>query len=190
MSEAAGGSPHITARPIVEARSLDALTPTVDSTRRRLLRAIRIQRQSRGALYGGIGAGVCWPSQRAHGKYGTASLSPQAKGRLGETLSYAKSVALATAACQNSNRNAGFGGRKTITDQALKNDRLLEAKFGPWARHISRMDRGALRHLGHKYLIDHYLPKDVGDIFSAGSSILIGSSARPRSTERSARKRP
>lgn len=130
-----------------------------------------------GTRDGGVGAGVAGRAAGALGKYGSSLLSPKLKGGLGEGLSYVKSVVREGRLPQLQVKKI-YNGRKTIADQALLNDRLLEAKFGRWAR-LSKGQREALRVLGPKYLIDHYLPQDIGRIGAVGAGTLVGQAAEP-----------
>lgn len=126
----------------------------------------------RGATYGAGGAGLTSILPDAVGKYGSAALPSRLKGQLGEGLSYAKTVAR-DGRLPKTQEKRTFGGLTTIADQVLP-DGLLEAKFGVWAK-LSKAQRAAFRALGPKYIIDHYLPKDIGRTLSFPTGIHTGS---------------
>ncbi len=120
------------------------------------------------ATHGALAGFVAGRAVGGLGTYGSSALSPKLKGRLGEGLSYVKSVARDGRAPKTQVERE-FGGRKTIADQELL-DGLLEAKFGRWAK-LSAGQNAALRALGHKYIIDHFLPRDVGRIAGVGAAV-------------------
>ena len=120
------------------------------------------------ATHGALGGFVAGRAAGGIGTYGSSALSPKWKGHLGEGLSYAKSIARDGRAPKTQVVRE-FGKRKTIADQELL-DGLLEAKFGRWAR-LSKGQRAALSILGPKYIIDHYLPRDVGRIAGVGAAV-------------------
>lgn len=128
-----------------------------------------------GVRDGGVGAGVAGRAAGALGKYGSSLLSSKLKGDLGEGLSYVKSLARDGRAPRLQAKKE-YNGRVTIADQELLDGRLLEAKFGRWAR-LSKGQREARRVLGPKYLIDHYLPEDIGRIGAVGAGTLAGQMA-------------
>ena len=121
-----------------------------------------------GATHGALGGFVAGRAAGGLGTYGSSALSQKRKGDLGEGLSYLKSVARDGRAPKTQVERT-FKGRKTIADQELA-DGLLEAKFGRWAR-LSPGQRAALSVLGPKYIIDHYLPRDVGRIAGVGAAV-------------------
>ena len=120
------------------------------------------------ATHGALGGFVAGRAAGGIGTYGSSALSPKWKGHLGEGLSYAKSIARDGRAPKTQVVRE-FGKRKTIADQELL-DGLLEAKFGRWAK-LSAGQKAALRALGAKYIIDHYLPRDVGRIVGVGAAV-------------------
>lgn len=125
------------------------------------------------AVRGGAGAGVTSRAFGAFGKYGSSALSSKRKGDLGEAASLVKSVA------RDGRRprvqvEVKVGRRHTVADQVLDGGAsLLEAKFGRWAS-LSQAQRAARRQFGPNYLIDHYLPKDVGRVLGVGSAVSAG----------------
>ena len=120
------------------------------------------------ATHGAFGGLVAGRAAAGLGTYGSSALSPKWKGRLGEGLSYVKSVARDGRAPATQVERE-FGGRRTIADQELL-DGLLEAKFGRWAK-LSAGQKAALSILGPKYIIDHFLPRDVGRIAGIGAAV-------------------
>ncbi|WP_312160499.1 hypothetical protein [Phenylobacterium sp.] len=159
--------------PTAAAAVTGALTPTLKSAGRGELATAAEVRD--GALYGAVGGAVTGRGLSALGKYGAAAASPRVKGQLGEGLSYLKSVARDGRLPKTQVRRQ-FEGRTTIADQVLASGALLEAKFGRWAA-LSRAQRAALRQLGPQYLIDHFLPKDIGRLLGAGAGVASGHAA-------------
>jgi hypothetical protein len=120
------------------------------------------------------------------GKYGSATLPSQAKGLLGEGLTFMKSYARGepiplrpTPSDAVARRLPGLaagtaGGQqtirlsrgKTVADWVTSQGRALEAKFGAYARPTEPQKRAA-RELGDAFAFDHWLPKNAGEVVSA-----------------------
>lgn len=128
------------------------------------------------AVLGAIAGAATGHAANTLGKYGASVLPPKWKGRLGEGMSLIKSVARDGKTPQLQ-VPVKVGSRRTIADQVLEDGAaLLEAKFGRWAK-LSKAQKAALRQFGPKYIIDHYLPKDVGRLLGVGAGVNAGVAA-------------
>ena len=126
------------------------------------------------AAFGAVEGAAVGRAASALGKYGASALPPKWKGRLGESMSLVKSVAR-DGRIPKLQQRINVGPRQnTIADQVLEGGAaLLEAKFGRWAK-LSKPQKAAMRQFGPKYIIDHYLPKDVGRVLGVGAGVSAG----------------
>lgn len=125
------------------------------------------------AAHGAFSGAVTGRAAGAVGKYGSSALPSKLKGDLGEGFSYLKSIAR-DGKPPTTQVPIRVGKHETIADQVLRDGKtLLEAKFGRWAR-LSRAQRAAWRAYGPDYLIDHYLPEDVGRVLGVGAAAAAG----------------
>lgn len=130
------------------------------------------------AAIGAIEARVMGGVAHALGKYGSSALAPKWKGRLGEGVSLVKSLARDGKMPKLQQRIKVGPRQDTIADQVLEDGAaLLEAKFGRWAK-LSDPQKAALRQFGPKYLIDHFLPDDVGRVLAIGAGVKAGVGSR------------
>jgi hypothetical protein len=116
------------------------------------------------------------------GAYGSNALPTTMKGALGEAATFAKSWARgepipmkaprrpARVATAPSEATPGPqqridlpGGRHTKADFITTFGRALESKFGAYAR-LTPAQRLALARFGESYKVDHWLPKNIGEL--------------------------
>jgi len=83
------------------------------------------------------------------------------KGDFGEALSRQRSR-LRGQKIADVHQRVKVGRRSSITDHRTRDDWIVEAKFGPWAR-LSGPQK-LLRAAHPQYRVDHFLPKDVGSM--------------------------
>jgi hypothetical protein len=124
------------------------------------------------------------------GRQWSETLSPRAKGRLGETLGAVRS------AINQMEREPGpkklfkpAGWKAGTYPDGRSGDILFEDKFGPHAV-LSEGQRIAQRVLGPKYILYHFHPEDVGKIVSLWSTGLAPQLERQQPAAPPARRSP
>jgi hypothetical protein len=140
------------------------------------------------------------------GAYGSNALPTAMKGALGEAATFAKSWARGEpipipmkasrppARVANAPNEAEPGpqrqinlprGRYTIADFVTTFGRALESKFGAYAR-LTPAQKLALARFGESYKVDHWLPKNMGELTAGwfGAPSGQGVSNRPHPTAR------
>lgn len=115
------------------------------------------------AIYGGAGLGTRW----------SAGLPIQAKGRLGEQMSKAKTIFTGDwpVAAQ---KRVPLSQSYTVADQLTALGKIVESKFGPMAR-LSKNQRRAVTELGARYRVDRWMPYHVGRVTGTGAGTAVGS---------------
>lgn len=95
------------------------------------------------------------------------NLSSKQKGRLGEALSVAKTLArLDLPLSLQEDIHLALGG-KTVADQLTLTKKIVEAKFGQYAR-LTHRQRQAKAEFPERYRHDHWQKEDVGKIGGYG----------------------
>jgi hypothetical protein len=120
-----------------------------------------------GAAFGRVAGGA--------GKYGANALPIKAKGKLGEGLSVAKTMAMGKAPKAHQQKLELPGGYTRPDHQTSLG--YIEAKFGPWA-HLSARQKQAIKKWASQFRVDHWLPSDVGQALGTAFGAQAGPPAR------------
>jgi hypothetical protein len=130
------------------------------------------------------------------GKYISNALPTALKGKAGEALTFVKSyargepiplrpTAAPAVASRLPNLRGGTAGPqrpialskgKTVADWVTSQGRALEAKFGAYAK-LSEQQKRALAELGDAFVVDHWLPKNVGELTAGWLGAPVGVAA-------------
>jgi hypothetical protein len=106
-------------------------------------------------------------------------LKPNAKGKLGESLSETRSRLRGDAPREGGKPRVPVGGGKvTIPDHQTQSGLYVEAKFGPSAS-LSKNQTAAFSMDPDGFRLDHFLPQDVGAAAAAMASNSVMTAPRP-----------
>jgi hypothetical protein len=114
------------------------------------------------------GSGLLYFGGARTGARTSSNLSPAAKGKLGESMSEAKTLWKGDRVASRGKPQELQGGGYTRTDHMTKSDQIVEAKFGPHAS-LSHRQRQAQREFGPRYRVDRWMPYHVGRVTGAGA---------------------
>jgi hypothetical protein len=105
-------------------------------------------------------------------------LKPNAKGKLGESLSETRSRLRGDAPREGGKPRVPVGGKVTIPDHQTQSGLYVEAKFGPSAS-LTKNQTTAFSMDPDGFRLDHFLPQDVGAAAAAMASNSVMTAPRP-----------
>lgn len=138
-------------------------------------RQVSLDEAAQAAALSGAANGLVAPAVAAR----VNRLKPNAKGRLGENLSEARSRLRGDAPREGGKPRVPIGGGKvTIPDHQTQSGLYVEAKFGPSAS-LSKNQTAAFSMDPDGFRLDHFLPQDVGAAAAAMASNSVMTAPRP-----------
>lgn len=138
-------------------------------------RPVSVDEAAQAAALSGTVNGLVTPAVAAR----VNRLNPNAKGKLGENLSEARSRLRGDAPREGGKPRVPVGGGKVaIPDHQTQSGLYVEAKFGPSAD-LSKNQKKAFSMDPDGFRLDHFLPQDVGAAAATMASNSVMTAPRP-----------
>jgi hypothetical protein len=123
-------------------------------------RAPSLEHAGESAFLGGAGGAVAGSLGRVKAR----SMTTKQKEQMGELGSRIRTKLSGDTTISTDKIAYPLSSGYTIPDQRTALDKLIESKFGTYAR-LTKRQLQAFAELGSKYRIDHFVPQDIGSVY-------------------------